>query len=142
MSKKAKARRRSAAEWAALMEACTRSGLSRAAFAEREGIHPQTFTWWASRLSGGAKRPAPGPSRAPASAVVAAKFVPVRVRASVSAGPRVTKASARRPVRQAPASVGVEVVLVNGRRVRCDLAQVDDPRLAALLALAEGAREC
>ena len=75
-------------------------------------------------------------------AMVAAKFVPVRVRASVSAGPGVTKVAARSPVTQARASAGVEVVLANGRRVRCDLAQVDDPRLAALLALAEGAREC
>jgi hypothetical protein len=68
--------------------------------------------------------------------------VPVRVRARISAGPPVTKVSARPPVTHAPASAGVEVVLANGRRVRCDLAHAEDPRFAALLALAEGARAC
>lgn len=36
----------------------------------------------------------------------------------------------------------IEIALVNGRRVRCALSQVGDPRLAALLALAEGGRGC
>jgi hypothetical protein len=34
----------------------------------------------------------------------------------------------------------VDVVLANGRRVRCSLSQVEDPRLAVLLTLADGVR--
>lgn len=48
-----------------------------------------------------------------------------------------------------PASAGealaqsvVEVVLANGRRVRCDLGSADDPRLAKLIDLAEGGARC
>ena len=48
---KTKRLRREAADWSALVEACERSGQSRAAFAEREGIHPGTFGFWASRLA-------------------------------------------------------------------------------------------
>lgn len=77
-----------------------------------------------------------------ASAVDETKFVPVRVRASVSAGARVAADSAHASSARSARSDCVEVVLSNGRLVRCDLAQVDDPRLAALLALAEGVREC
>lgn len=146
MSKRTKAARRNSAEWASLIEAYGRSGLSRVAFAEREGIHPNTFTWWASRLGAGATKPVLEPkAAAKALPAVATRFVPVRVRASVSAVARAAKATAPTPPpRLAPLtpSEGVEVVLSNGRRVRCDLAQVDDPRLAALFALAEGVREC
>jgi hypothetical protein len=141
MSKRTKAARRSSAEWASLIEAYARSGLSRAAFAEREGIHPRTFTWWASRLGGGTKRPVPSPGLAEVAAVDARKFVPVRVRVSAAPSPAVAKASLRTtPEPRTPK--GVEVVLANGRRVRCDLALVDDPRLAALFTLADGVRVC
>lgn len=142
MSKRTKAVRRSSAEWASLIEACARSGLSRAAFAEREGIHRRTFTWWASRLGGGTKRPEPAPKPASASAVDEPKFVPVRIRASVSAGRDALKGCAETSLTRSASSEGVEVVLSNGRRVRCDLSQVGDPRLAALFSVAEGVRVC
>jgi len=45
-------------------------------------------------------------------------------------------------VPNASATDSVEIALANGRRVRCTLAQAGDPRLAALLALAEGGRAC
>jgi transposase-like protein len=139
MLKKTKAARRSSAEWAALIEACSRSGLSYAAFAEREGIHPGTFTWWASKLCAGGRRcslerEAPAANRA--------TFVPVRVRSSAPTLARVASELARPSATRTAASGRVEVVLMNGRRVRCDLAQVDDPRLAALLKLAEGGSVC
>lgn len=144
MSKRTKAARRSSAEWASLIEACARSGLSRAAFAEREGIHPRTFTWWASRLGGGTKRPVLEPKASSAPTMDEPKFVPVRVRTNASVGRRVARASADTSMArsESEASEGVEVVLSNGRRVRCDLAQVDDPRLAALFSLAEGVCVC
>jgi hypothetical protein len=129
-------------EWASLIEECARSGLSRTAFAERAGIHPGTFTWWASRLGGGTKSPVLERNPSRGSAVDEAKFVPVRVRTSVSAGRSVAKASAPTSLTRSASSEGVEVVLSNGRRVRCDLAQVEDPRLAALFSLAEGVLVC
>jgi hypothetical protein len=121
--------RRSAAEWSALIEACARSGLSRREFAKREGLHQGTFGFWASRL---APRPSATPSATPEAAP---PFVAVRVRSAEERG-----SGAHLPHAQprAAASDKVEVVLGNGRRVRCQLSQVDDPRLAALLALAEG----
>ena len=131
MSSTRRAKRRKAADWSALVEACERSGLSRSEFALQEGLHRGTFGYWASRLSPkrGAKR-STGP--APRSA-----FVPVRVHGAEKrrAGEHVTGAPSR--------SQGVDkvdVVLANGRRVRCSLSQVEDPRLAVLLTLADGVR--
>jgi hypothetical protein len=65
--------------------------------------------------------------------------VPVRVR-------RVEEHQADEQVTRAPSRTQgvdkVEVVLANGRRVRCRLSQVEDPRLAVLLTLADGVRRC
>lgn len=116
-----------------MIEACSRSGLSYAAFAEREGIHPRTFTWWASKLGGASRRRSLDPEAT--SSTDTATFVPVRVRAG---GPT----HVRPPSARSAASGTVEVVLANGRRVRCDLEQVDDPRLAVLLRIAEGSIVC
>jgi transposase-like protein len=126
--------RRSAAEWSALVAECERSGLSRASFAEREGIHPGTFGFWASRL-------APRRSKSPRAAKVSApsEFVPVRVS---TRGAQRTKAVSSSAITKSSASKRVEVVLGNGRRVRFDLSHAVDPRLAALLAVAEGGRGC
>ena len=125
--------RRSAAEWSALVEASERSGLSRREFAKREGLHQGTFGFWASRLSPRQSAPRPATREATPS------FVPVRVRSAEKrgSGAHVTHVKSRAAV-----SEKVEVVLGNGRRVRCQLSQVDDPRLAALLVLAEGAARC
>jgi transposase-like protein len=140
MSKKTKAPRRSSGEWAALIEACSRSGLSYAAFAQREGIHPGTFTWWASKLGAGGRRRSL--ERGATAAANTATFVPVRVRSSAPTRARVASELARPSARLTASSSTVEVVLGNGRRVCCDLEQVDDPRLAALLRIAEGGGVC
>ena len=125
-----------------MVEACERSGLSRAGFAEREGIHPGTFSFWASRIA---------PKRgSKAEGAAASLLVPVRVRARGAAAERAV-ASAGRVAMSKPAVVvvpnaaagdSIEIALANGRHVRCMLSQVGDPRLAALLALAEGGRGC
>lgn len=142
MSKRTKAARRSPAEWAALIDASRRSGLSYAAFAEREGIHPGTFMWWASKLGAGAKRRSPEPEARASSSVDTAAFVPVRVRSTTPTRARVAGEVARPSAERTAASGTVEVVLANGRRVRCELEQADDPRLAALLRIAEGSIVC
>lgn len=131
---KTKRLRRKAADWSALVEACERSGLSRAAFAEREGIHPGTFGFWASRL-------APRRSKSPRGSKVSAPsgFVPVQI-GSRSARP--AEVLDRKVVARTPTSKPVEVVLGNGRRVRFNLSYAADPRLATLLALAESNRGC
>jgi len=131
MSSTRTAIRRSTADWSALVEACERSGLSRREFAKQEGLHRGTFGFWASRL-------APRKSaKQPAETASTSSFVPVRVRNAedCGSGAHATLAASRVPV-----SDKVEVVLANGRRVRCQLSQVEDPRLAVLLALAEGVR--
>lgn len=122
--------RRSAAEWSALVEACERSGLSRSEFAKREGLHRGTFAFWASRL-------APKQSSKRAASGSTPPFIPVRVRRTDA---RELVARAAPTPSSAPGSEYVEIALVNGRRVRCQLSQVEDRRLAALLALAEGGR--
>lgn len=121
--------RRSAADWSALVEAFKRSGLSRRDFANQEGLHGGTFGYWASRLApkGGVKGTKATASR-PA-------FEPVRVRVPEGRGEPVARGLLR-----GQAVEGVEVVLTNGRRVRCRLSQADDPRLAVLLTLADGVR--
>lgn len=127
---KTKRSRRKAADWSALVEACERSGLSRAAFAEREGLHPGTFGFWASRL-------APRRSGTSRGTKVAAPsgFVPVQIGTRSARGAEEMKS-------KAPISKPVEVVLGNGRRVRFDLSCAADPRLVTLLTLAESSRGC
>lgn len=145
MSKPSMASRRTSAEWAVLVEACERSGLSRAAFAEREGVHPGTFSFWASRLA-----PKRSKRTKPAERGAASSFVPVRVRARVAGAERGVSGAGRVEMNKSAAVVvahassadSIEIALSNGRRVRCALSQVGDPRLAALLVLAEGGRGC
>jgi hypothetical protein len=127
---KTKRLRRKAADWRALVEACERSGLSRAAFAEREGIHPGTFGFWASRLAPRRSRSSRGTKVA-----VPSGFVPVQIGTRGARGAEVMNG-------KVPTSKRVEVVLGNGRRVRFDLSCAADPRLVTLLALAEGSRGC
>src|SRR6185312_6646475 len=65
-----------------------RSGLSVRAFCGAEGLNPMTFCWWRRELG---RRDQPQPS-----------FLPVRVLAENTE----------------PSTVGIEVVLANGRSVR------------------------
>ena len=128
--------RRSPEEWRALVEVCDQSGLSRRAFVEREGLQPHTFAWWSTRLSPKQSRA----TRAPRGVALApAHFVPVRV--SAGRGQEQGRA-ARRQTEVAEATPTIEVVLSNGRRVRCSLAHAGDPRLVALLSAAEGGGGC
>ncbi|HEX5658606.1 MAG TPA: hypothetical protein VFX59_15490 [Polyangiales bacterium] len=113
-----------------MVEACERSGLRRKEFAKREGLHPGTFGFWASRLT-----PRQQSATRPATSEATPPFVAVRVR---GAQMHVGDAHATPVTPKSIVCGKVEVVLGNGRRVRCQLSQVDDPRLAVLLALAEG----
>jgi transposase-like protein len=133
MSSTRRSKRRSAADWSALVEACKRSGLSRSEFAIQEGLHRGTFGYWASRLA-----PKRGAKRSTATAPKPT-FEPVRVRRAEEhrAGEHVTRAPSK-----AQGVDKVEVVLANGRRVRCNLSQVEDPRLAVLITLADEVRRC
>jgi hypothetical protein len=47
---KRKVLRRSAAEWAEIVESWERSGIGAKAFAARVGLRPGTLTWWRWRL--------------------------------------------------------------------------------------------
>jgi hypothetical protein len=125
MLKTSERRRRSRQEWVELVQACERSGLSRKTFAAREGLQERTFVWWASKLA---------PARAP-QASAQGRFISVRV------GGELAGEEAARTTTSIKSST-VEIVLANGRLVRCDLAQANDPRLANLVALAERAGRC
>lgn len=118
-------RRRSRQEWTELVGAYARSGLSRKTFAAREGLQERTFVWWASKLA---------PARA-SRVTVEGRFIPVRVRGESAEEEAVRSATSLR-------TSTVEIVLANGRLVRCDLAQANDPRLANLVALAERDGRC
>jgi hypothetical protein len=118
-------RRRSRQEWVEVIKSYERSGLSRKAFAAREGLQARTFVWWASKLS---------PVRAAHVTAQQGRFIPVRVRGE-SAVEEVLVATSVKPST-------IEIVLANGRLVRCDLAQANDPRLANLVAIAERAGRC
>lgn len=118
-------RRRRRQEWAELVNACERSGLDRRAFAAREGLQERTFLWWASKLA---------PAQAPKETAQGV-FVRVKVRGDSEVEEPVRAATSVKPSM-------IEIVLANGRLVRCDLAQASDPRLASLVALAEAGGRC
>ena len=132
MSKSKSPARRSRAEWSKLVEECERSGLDRRAFADREGLHAGTFGWWASRLS---------TKRTKARSASATDFVPVRIRVPEVAR-SVAKTAPAVVSRETPVPSAVELVLTNGRRLRLDLGQTNDPRLVALIAIVESSARC
>lgn len=103
---KARPRRRSAAEWCALIQEWKKSGKSREDFARARGLVTRTFVWWASELERRARNAGPDAPRA-----VAASFLPVRVVAE----PRAMKVA----IESASVSASsVEVVLGGGRMLR------------------------
>lgn len=118
-------RRRRRQEWVELVDACERSGLDRRTFAAREGLQERTFLWWASKLAS---------ARAP-NETERCGFIAVKVRDDSAVEEPVRTATSIKPS-------AIEIVLANGRMVRCDLAQANDPRLAKLVALAEMAGRC
>ena len=58
-------RRRSRQEWRELTDAWRISGISGVAFAEREGLNANTFSWWRSELGREARKPAASLSLVP-----------------------------------------------------------------------------
>lgn len=117
--------RRTRAEWIALIDACACSGLGRREFAEREGLSTRTFSWWASKLAPSrATHVAPCVRGEPAFV----RVVPTSVSGTKVAAPR--------------GSSHVELVLSNGRVLRCDLEHASDERLVSLIALAERTAAC
>jgi hypothetical protein len=118
-------RRRRRQEWVELVNAFERSGLDRRTFAAREGLQERTFLWWASKLAS---------ARAPKETAQGV-FIPVKVRGDSDVEEPVRTATSIKPST-------IEILLANGRLVRCDLAQANDPRLANLVALAEMAGRC
>ena len=88
MAKSVHGRPRRESYWRQVLARWKRSGLSVRAFCGAEGLKPMTFYWWRREL---ARRDQPQPA-----------FLPVRVLAESAE----------------PSTMGIEVVLANGRSVR------------------------
>ena len=125
---RAKAARRSAAEWAEEVAAWKRSGSSVRAYALGRGISASTLAWWSCRGDAGhAVSVATASPTSPRTSVRAKghEFLPVKVVAPVEDMPRVE----------------AEIVLVSGRRVRVAGALTLE-QLARLLHVVEGGGVC
>lgn len=138
---------RTRGEWMELVVACERSGIGRAEFARREGLHARTFAWWASKLAPRAKasRPAKGlrvASAARATHLPSTTFVPLLVAAPSPLPTSMPRTAPSRSTSGEAVATVVEIVLGNGRVVRVDLAHAGDSRLARVLSVAEGRLEC
>lgn len=97
--------------WARRVARWARSGLSRDAFAAREGVKATTLAWWRWRLG----------STAPATALVRRDVSFVEVE----------------PIVVAVADERIEIALANGRVVRVPTAGFDDKVLSRVLTAAE-----
>jgi len=118
------------AHWQALLTAWRRSGLSQAEFCRRRDLAPGTFGWWKHTLAREADASRRTARPAPARAVVAPTFVPVRVVPAPVPSPAT-------PVGPSPtADATLEIVLARGRLVRVRGA-VTAPWLAAVVAALE-----
>lgn len=116
--RKPQGKRRSAAQWAETIDRWKASGLSSAAFAEREGVKARTLVWWSCELRRrgvGSKRSDPGNVRGRSA------FSEVRVveRTDAMAGP-----------------AQLEVVARGGRVIRV-VGQVDGRALRTVLEVVE-----
>lgn len=98
--------------WRQVLTRWKRSGLSVRAFCEAEGLNPMTVYWWRREL---ARRDQSQPA-----------FLPVRILAESAE----------------PSTIGIEVVLVNGRSVRVEAGF--DPRtlVCVVEALEQGGPSC
>ncbi len=109
------------AYWRKVLDEWSRSGLTQAAFCRKRAIPVWSFRWWKREL----------PRRRPVTATVKGQ------RKQVSSKQRSEHPSqpAFLPVRIAPASVLLEIVLINGRVIRvpsgCDLEAIG--KLASVL---------
>ena len=123
-SGRAKAARRSAAEWAEEVAAWKCSGKTAPEYARVRGISAATLTWWSCRGSTGR---APSVVTVPPTTPRAEPrgFLPLRVTTPVEDTPQVE----------------AEIVLVGGRRVRVSGA-LTFGQLARLLQIVEEGRTC
>jgi hypothetical protein len=147
---------RSRAEWLTEAKKWRATKKSAEEYAEDHGLNASTLTWWASRLRVGKraskKKAVPGAEREGRTP----RFLPLRVvehtptsgagdaRPATEARLAVGPEAAPRPVvtPAAEAQCGIEVVLLNGRRVRFG-AGVDETVLARVLKVAEeGGIQC
>lgn len=121
-SRSRKRPRRSRAEWLEEVRRWRESGQSAAEYAAEHGLHSGTLGGWASKVRGVvAARPGGGRPRK-------SVFVPLRV--------------AQAPTMSAETEPGeIEVVLLNGRRVRLS-GNFEGGAVARLLAILEGGAAC
>jgi len=126
---RAKAARRSAAEWAEEVAAWRRSGQSARGYALARGISASTLAWWASRGDtghAGSVTALPHSARGPQGGAGRLKFLPVNVMG---------------PAEVETPRVEAEILLVGGRRVRVAGALTFD-QLERLLRVVEGGDVC
>jgi hypothetical protein len=112
---------RSRGQWAKEVARWRRSGLKSAEYAAKNDLSQSALLWWSCQVRKGARATRRGGGSR-------GLFLPVRVTADVGAEPQV----------QTP---HLEVVLVNGRRVRV-VGDVDLVRVRQLLDAAEGRSGC
>ncbi len=98
--------------WRQVLARWKRSGLSVRAFCGAEGLNPMTFYWWRRELG---RRDQPQPS-----------FLPVRILAESTE----------------PSTVGIEVVLANGRSVRVSAGFDPGTLVRVVETLEQGGRSC
>ena len=126
---KARPRRRSAAEWCALVQEWKKSGKSREDFAAARGLVARTFVWWTSEVARRARE-----GRADQPRVVPASFLPVRIVPEARAM-KVAAESATTP------ASSVELVLGGGRMLRVPVG-VEAAWLARVVVALEGVERC
>jgi len=114
--------RRSRAEWVEEVRRWRESGQSASEYAAEHGLHAGTLGGWASKVRG----------------VEAAKSGGRRGRESLFVPLRVAHVS---PTSAKAGSGEIEVVLLNGRRVRVS-GNFDDEAVARLLSIVEGGARC
>ncbi len=109
------------AHWRSVLDEWSRSGLTQAAFCRKRAISVYCLRWWKREL----------PRRRHVTATVKGQ----RKQASSKQRPEHPSQPAFLPVRIAPASVLLEIVLINGRVIRvpsgCDLEAIG--KLASVL---------
>ena len=126
---KTRPRRRSAAEWCALVQEWKRSGKSREDFARSRGLVARTFVWWSSEIERRARD-----ARMEQAGVVPASFLPVRVVPE----PRAVKVAVESA---AVSASSVELVLGGGRMLRVPVG-VEAVWLARVVVALEGVERC
>jgi hypothetical protein len=146
---------RSRSEWLEEAKKWRATGKPAEDYAGEHGLNPRTLTWWASRLSlsvrkqGSRKKAVQGAERESRTP----RFLPLRVvehtpttgeaRSPAEARAALEPAAGPCPVVASPpeARCDIEVVLLNGRRVRFG-AGVDETVLVRVLKIAEGGIPC